>query len=246
MVSIIEPLRKISLVDQIVLQLRKEIISSEYPSEGPFPSEKDLTLRFGTSRHTVRSALQALAKEGLIEISHGRGNIVKDFRSTIGIDVFPELIIASPEMITPDIFTIYRQHLMWLYDHILIGATLKAVTSDEAVLMEIIDLYQDDLDVEAYWQYHTRFYRELLRIADNILLIMYYNSHLKMRQKMLETGIIRDIPAAPDYKREDRLKLAKAICTNNKALVRKLMPSLEKILNKSLTEMFPKAKKNHE
>ena len=65
-----------------------------------------------------------------------------------------------------------------------------------------------------------------------------------MRQKMLETGIIRDIPAAPDYKREDRLKLAKAIYTNNKAMVRKLMPSLEKILNKSLTEMFPKAKKN--
>jgi DNA-binding FadR family transcriptional regulator len=243
MVSKIEPLRKISLVDQIVLQLRKEIISNEYALEGPFPSEKDLTLRFGTSRHTVRSALQTLAKEGVIEIAHGRGNIVKDFRLTIGIDVFPELIIARPEMITPDIFLIYRQHIMWLYDRILIGATLKAKPCDEAILMEIIDLYQDDLDVEAYWRYHTRFYRELLRIADNILLIMYYNSHLKMRQKMLETGIIRDIPAAPDYKREDRLKLAKAICTNNKAMVRRLMPSLEKILNKSLTEMFPKAKK---
>jgi GntR family frlABCD operon transcriptional regulator len=79
MVSKTEPLRKISLVEQIVLQLRKEIISSQYSPEGPFPSEKDLTLRFGTSRHTVRSALQTLAKEGLIEISHGRGNIVKDY-----------------------------------------------------------------------------------------------------------------------------------------------------------------------
>lgn len=243
MVSITEPLKKISLVDQIVLQLRKEIISSQYPPNGPFPSEKDLTLRFGTSRHTVRSALQALAKEGLIEISHGRGNIVKDFRLTIGIDVFPELIIASPGMITPDIFLIYRQHIMWLYDRILIGATLKAKPSDEAILMEIIDLYQDDLDVEAYWQYHTRFYRELLRIADNILLIMYYNSHLKMRQKMLEVGLLRDIPSAPDYKRKNRIKLAKAICSNDQAMVRKLMPSLEKILNKSLTEMFPKSEK---
>jgi len=243
MVSKIEPLRKISLVDQIVVQLRKEIISSEYSADGPFPSEKDLTMRFGTSRHTVRSALQALAKEGLIEISHGRGNIVKDFRLTIGIDVFPELIIASPEMITPDIFIIYRQHTMWLYDRILIGATLKARPSDEAALMKVIDLYQDDMNVEAYWEYQTRFYRELLRMADNILLIMYYNSHLKMRQKMLEVGILKDIPSAPDYKRKDRIKLAKAICSNDKALVRKLMPSLENILNKSLTEMFPKAEK---
>jgi DNA-binding FadR family transcriptional regulator len=179
----------------------------------------------------------------LIEIAHGRGNIVKDYRLTIGIDVFPELIIASPKMITPDIFTIYRQHIMWLYDRILIGATLKAESSDEAVLIETIDLYQDDLDVEAYWEYHTRFYRELLRITDNILLIMYYNSHLKMRQKMLEVGILKEIPSAPDYKRRDRIKLAKAICSNNKPMVRKLMPSLEKILNKSLTEMFPEAEK---
>ena len=84
----VEPLKKISLVDQMVLTLRKEIIARKYPADGPFPSEKELTLRFGTSRHTVRSALQALAKEGLIEIAHGKGNIVKDFRMTVGIDVF--------------------------------------------------------------------------------------------------------------------------------------------------------------
>jgi len=242
MVSKTEPLRKISLVDQIVLQLRKEIITSQYEPEGPFPSEKDLTLRFGTSRHTVRSALQTLAKEGLIEISHGRGNIVKNFRSTIGIDVFPELIIASPELITPDIFLIYRQHIMWLYDHILVGATLKARPSDEAVLMDIIDLYRDDMNIDAYWEYQTRFFRELLRVSDNILLIMYYNSHLKIRQKMLEIGIMKDIPSAPDYKRKDRVKLVKAICNNDQAMVRKLMPSLSKILDKSLSEMLPKAK----
>lgn len=243
MVSKIVPLRKISLVDQIVVQLRKEIISSRYPPEGPFPSEKDLTQRFGTSRHTVRSALQALAREGLIEISHGKGNIVKDYRLTIGIDAFPELIIACPEMITPDIFLIYRQHIMWLYGRILIGATLKARPSDEDVLMEIIDLYRDDLNVDAYWAYHTRFYRELLRIADNILLIMYYNSHLKMREKMLEVGMLKEIPSAPDFKRKDRARLAEAICRNDKAEVIKLMPALEKILNKSLTEMFPQTEK---
>ena len=61
-----------------------------------------------------------------------------------------------------------------------------------------------------------------------------------MRQKMIAVGIIREIPAAPDYKRKDRMKLATAICSNDKAMVRKLMPSLEKILDTSLTEMFPK------
>ena len=50
------------------------------------------------------------------------------------------------------------------------------------------------------------FFRELLRIGDNILLMMYYNSHLKMRQKLLETGLMKEIPTAPSFGKKDREK----------------------------------------
>ena len=134
-----EPLQKISLVNQIVLQLRKEIIAGNYEAGGEFPSEKELTFRFAASRHTVRSALQELAKEGLIEIAHGRGNIVKDYREAIGIDVFPDLVNTSPGLITPDVFHIYRQHVQWLLDRICMAATKNAEPADESKLLEMLD-----------------------------------------------------------------------------------------------------------
>ena len=236
----IEPLKKISLVDQIVLTLRKEIIAQEYPVEGPFPSEKDLTLRFGTSRHTVRSALQALAKEGLIEIAHGKGNIVKDFRLTVGIDVFPELVIAYPEAITQDIYTVYFQHMRWLYNRIILSAAHKAGSINEPSLMAIANRYHDKMTVEEYWENHARFFRELLRIGDNILLMMYYNSHLKMRQKLLETDLLKEIPTVPSFGKKDRERLVRAICSNAISEVKKIMPNMEDILTKGLTEMLPR------
>lgn len=244
MVSKIEPIRKITLVDQIVRQLRKEILSSEYSLEDNFPSEKDLTLRFGTSRHTVRSALQQLAKEGLIEIAHGRGNIINDYRLTLGIDVFPELVITSPEIITPDVFSVYRQHLLWLYNRIMITATRKAAPSDEAKLMEIANRLHDKMSVEEYWQNHTLFYRELLRIGDNILLMMYYNSHLHMRQRLLDVGMMKEIHTPPSFNQMYRKQLIKAICTNDTDKVYKIMENWRDSVDKSLRQMFPETDVN--
>ena len=239
MISKPEPIRKITLVDQMVRQLRKEIISSEYSLEDNFPSEKDLTLRFGTARHTVRSALQQLAKEGLIEIAHGRGNIVKDYKLALGIDVFPELVIASPEIMTPDVFSVYRQHLLWLYDRIMITATQKAGPSDEHPLMEIASRLHDKMSVGAYWENHTLFYRELLRIGDNILLMMYYNSHLNMRQRLLDVGMIKEMTTPPSFNQMYRKQLIKAICTNNTTQVYETMRNWSDAVDRSLRQMFP-------
>jgi DNA-binding GntR family transcriptional regulator len=52
-----EIIKKVSLVEQIALQLRKEILTLVFPPDSEFPSEKALSLRFGTSHMTVRGAL---------------------------------------------------------------------------------------------------------------------------------------------------------------------------------------------
>ena len=80
---------------------------------------------------------------GLDRLSHGRGNIVKDYRLTIGIDVFPELLIANPEMITPDIFLIKS------VKHGLYRQIDRKVNSDEREYIEYIlpqEISQDRLE----------------------------------------------------------------------------------------------------
>ncbi len=64
--------------------LREKIISGEYPVEARIPTEADLVREYGVSRITVRQALGALEKEGLIRREAGRGTFVTDIRPFTG------------------------------------------------------------------------------------------------------------------------------------------------------------------
>jgi GntR family transcriptional regulator len=52
--------------------LRESIESLEYPSGSQLPSERDMARLYGVSRITVRQALDAIAREGLVRRSRGR------------------------------------------------------------------------------------------------------------------------------------------------------------------------------
>ncbi len=50
----------------------RELVGTVLPGD-PLPSERDLSVRLGTSRPTVRLALDELTREGLLVRRHGRG-----------------------------------------------------------------------------------------------------------------------------------------------------------------------------
>jgi len=64
------------LVHQLTLLLREKIINGEYPPHSLFPTEEQLTAKFGVSRTTVRMALSNLVAEGIIYREQGRGTFV--------------------------------------------------------------------------------------------------------------------------------------------------------------------------
>ncbi len=88
---------KNSLADQVCISLRESITSGEFKSGTKLPSENDLAEEFGTSRLTVRLAIQKLNAMGLLETKVGEGSFVKDFNYEDYIDNVSE-IIFKPEM----------------------------------------------------------------------------------------------------------------------------------------------------
>lgn len=66
-----------ALYTQIAHQIEQEIAQS-YAAGDCLPSEKDLALRFGVNRHTLRRAIDELVDLGLVERQHGRGVFVLD------------------------------------------------------------------------------------------------------------------------------------------------------------------------
>jgi GntR family transcriptional regulator len=60
--------------------LSSEIRRGRYKVGDRLPSEPELSLRFGVSRHTVRAALRTLQELGLVSSQQGVGTIVQDNR----------------------------------------------------------------------------------------------------------------------------------------------------------------------
>lgn len=61
----------------IAAALRQDIAAGVLPPGERLPNETLLALRFGVHRHTVRQALQALAREGFVQVRQGSGTYVR-------------------------------------------------------------------------------------------------------------------------------------------------------------------------
>jgi DNA-binding GntR family transcriptional regulator len=100
--STVSPVRRnsgASLHHQVYLVLHSAIVSGQYSLGERLPSEEELCKRFDVARVTVRTALETLKKEDLIETKRGSGTVVKHRR------VQEKVRIANVELM---------RHLRWV------------------------------------------------------------------------------------------------------------------------------------
>lgn len=65
---------------QIADQIRGDITAGKMVSGARMPPEVELATRFSVNRHTIRSAIAALTKEGVLRAEQGRGTFVANAR----------------------------------------------------------------------------------------------------------------------------------------------------------------------
>ena len=68
----------LSLWRQIALSIEAEIVSGSSMPGSRLPTEAQLSARFGVNRHTVRRAMEELARNGLVRVEQGRGSFVAE------------------------------------------------------------------------------------------------------------------------------------------------------------------------
>lgn len=66
----------VALWRQIADRIRQSILAGEYDAAGMLPPEMVLSESFSVNRHTVRSAISALAEEGIVQPLQGRGTMI--------------------------------------------------------------------------------------------------------------------------------------------------------------------------
>lgn len=69
-------MKKVSLLEQCIGAIKKDILSGSYEVGDKYLSEGELCTRFGVSRTTVREALRAVQAIGFLELKPGRGSFV--------------------------------------------------------------------------------------------------------------------------------------------------------------------------
>lgn len=74
----IKPISRITLSEQVAVQIADMIASRKWKPGDPIPSEADLCRAFGISRPTVREALKALDFVGLVQMRTGHRTYVSD------------------------------------------------------------------------------------------------------------------------------------------------------------------------
>ncbi len=92
------PLRPAELAES---RLTSAILDGQFPIDGTLPPERDLAVQLGVTRPTLREALQRLAREGWIEIRHGRPTRVRDFWHEGSLGVLGT-IAHHAEHVTPE------------------------------------------------------------------------------------------------------------------------------------------------
>lgn len=58
--------------------IRNDLTKGLYPKANPLPGELELASAYGVSRHTVRSALDQLKRDGMLYTRHGVGSFSRD------------------------------------------------------------------------------------------------------------------------------------------------------------------------
>ena len=77
------------------------ILDGTYPPGSTLPGERDLALRLGVTRPTLRETLQRLACEGWISVQQGKSTRVNDYWRDGGLSVLGALVRYS-EQLPPD------------------------------------------------------------------------------------------------------------------------------------------------
>lgn len=130
------------------------ILDGRFPINGTLPPERDLAAQLGVTRPTLREALQRLARDGWLEIRHGRLTRVRDYWAEGGLGVLAA-IARHQDGLPPDLVP----NLLGLRLLLAPAYTRMAVEREPAAIAGLLDDYASLPDdpralAEADWALH--------------------------------------------------------------------------------------------
>lgn len=163
-------------------RLLDAILSGRFAVNSYLPGERDLAEQIGVTRPTLREALQRLARDGWLDIKHGKPTRVRDYwlEGTMGV---LSMLTQMPSQQTPD-FVAHLLEIRILLAPAYIHQGMKAASAEIAELLAKFKQIEDTpaAFAKADWELH-----HLLTLrAENPIFRLLLNSFQGLYQVMGE------------------------------------------------------------
>ncbi len=188
-----KPLKNTQRHEVVAGELMSRIFTGELKPGEKLPTEKELTRETGVDRTSLRVALKQLEGMQLLEIRQGDGIYVKDYLENAGLDFLRMLALAPREINRDDV--VFNQYVFdelsefweFFFPQAILLASKKASPRDLKKMKDLLELaleHIDDEDMAAFYELESQ---ELIaHMADNMVLMLLFNSSRPLREKMLK------------------------------------------------------------
>ena len=163
-------------------RLLEAILDGTFAINSSLPGERDLAIQIGVTRPTLREAMQRLARDGWLDIQHGKPTRICDYWHEGSLAVLG-VLAESPQGRTPD-FVAYLMEIRLLLAPAYTRQALETAANDILDLLKRGDHLESDPTSFARfdWELHGL----LTQRADNPIFRLLLNSFKNLYQGMAE------------------------------------------------------------
>jgi GntR family transcriptional regulator, transcriptional repressor for pyruvate dehydrogenase complex len=168
-----KPVKKTSLSDYVVSQIKGMIVRSEIKVGEKLPNERDLSTMFDVSRSSVREALRVLELQGLLLRNNSGTYVQTNFSEVIGESLTLQLLMNSAT------YEDIQQTRVMLERELIKSATVQCSEDSLEKISKEIDKMERAIkakDKELYISADIAFHSEIAKSANNSVLLFLYNT----------------------------------------------------------------------
>lgn len=210
--SILKPVEKQRVAEEIVEQLRSLILTGQYPPGSKLPPERDLSKRLGVNRASLREALKKLEHLGLVRIRQGDGTRVTNFMETGGIELVQHLLPLAgrnhPELIRDmlELRRIFGREIARL-------AAYRAVPDSVSRLKALADKADAAATATEVFETDFEFYVALTQVAGNTVMGLLINTVREGVRSYMP--LLSNLTASPEAVRAHHRALIDAVAAKD-------------------------------